>query len=309
MGAAEIAEQPGVSTACRIAYELHGLSLGEWKWCHKEPRRVALLAPAVVMLGMGEDEMANADQAPWVPGDDAAEFTQACRLAYHSWQDDGTVSPIADPLSHPLFAVTAEQKAWCGAEENRSVLEWTAMRLGIETQGDAPFIERVTAYVRTCRVASIVREVPVHVRDGLRLFSLEVREQAELQLAEIERTTGFVGVFVTEQTTTRVLLESDTAPAGPDVRAYLEARYAGDESNDSCAMVYVLREPGTGPCCPAEDSLVPLFGSGQWDEGLNAFVSLVEEIAGDPKPPPRRLPDDPFREPLNRQVDTAADGA
>jgi hypothetical protein len=309
VGAAEIADEPGVGSACRIAFELYGLDQAEDRWCYREERRAALLAPAVAMLGMGEDEAAHVEdeaahvEDDGVPGDDYAEYTQACRLAYHFWRPrirthgvEGAVAPISDPLSHPFLALTPAQQAWCGAAQNRDVLEWTAMRLGIETPEDAPFIERRTAYVRSCRVASIVRNVHHYVRDALGLFSPEVRAAAEEQLAEIERTTGFVGVFVTEQTTTRELLDSDTAFAGPGARAYLEVRYTADDADDCCATVYELREPGAGPCCPSVDPLVPLFDSRQWDEGLSAFVTLVEDLAGEPEPPPRRLPEDPFRE-------------
>ena len=301
VGAADLAGQPGVGAACRIAYELHALSQAEWDWCYGESNRAAFLAPAVAMLGMGEDEAANSETFGEAPGDDPVEYSQACRLAYHYWREQGGVSEIADPLSHPFFAVTPDQQTWCGAADNRGVLEWTALQLGIETPADAPFIEQLTAYVRSCRIASIAGRVPaadapiVHVRDALQVFSPEVRGGSEARLAEIERSTGFVGVFVTELTPIGGNLGNDV-PTGPEVDGYLELRYSGDGIDGCCATVYAPREPEPSVCCPFVDHLASLFTDGRTDEGLRAFVTLVEEFAGEPEPPPRRLPADPFED-------------
>jgi hypothetical protein len=301
VGANDIAGQPGVGTACRIAYELYALDQAQWDWCFEDTNRAALLSPAVALLGMGEDEAADSETFREAPGDDPVEYTQACRLAYHYWRDQGGVSAIADPRSHPFFAVTREQQAWCGAVENRSVLEWTALQLGIETAADAPFIEQLTAYVRSCRIASIAGRVPaadapiVHVRDALHLFSPEVRAGSEARLAEIERSTGFVGVFITEPTPIGGNLGNDM-PTGPEVDGYLELRYS-EGIGGCCATVYAPREPEPGVCCPFVDDLASFFTGGRTDEGLRAFVTLVEEFAGEPEPPPRRLPADPFQDP------------
>jgi hypothetical protein len=251
------------------------------------------------MLGMGEDEAANADTFSEAPGDDPAEYSQACRLAYHYWRGQGAASEIPDPLSQPFFAVTREQQTWCGTAENRGTLEWAALQLGIETPADAPFIEQLTAYVRSCRIASIARRLPaaeptVHVRDALQVFSPEVRARSEAQLTEIERSTGFVGVFVTERTPIGENIGNDV-PTGPEVDGYLELRYSGDVTGGCCATVYTPREPGPTTCCPFVDQIPPLFTAGRPDDGLRAFVTVVEDLAGEPEPPPRRLPTDPFR--------------
>ena len=299
VGAADIAGDPEVGPACRIAYELFGLNQGVWDWCYDGSNRAALLAPAVAMLGMGEDEAANADTFSEAPGDDPAEYSQACRLAYHYWRGQGAASEIPDPLSQPFFAVTREQQTWCGTAENRGTLEWAALQLGIETPADAPFIEQLTAYVRSCRIASIARRIPaaeptVHVRDALQVFSPEVRARSEAQLTEIERSTGFVGVFVTERTPIGENIGNDV-PTGPEVDGYLELRYSGDVTGGCCATVYTPREPGPTTCCPFVDQIPPLFTAGRPDDGLRAFVTVVEDLAGEPEPPPRRLPTDPFR--------------
>lgn len=153
VGAADLVGQPGIGAACRIAYELYGLHQAEWDWCFDGSNRAAFLAPAVAMLGMGEDEAESSDTFGEAPGDDPPEYSQACRLAYHYWRDQGGVSEIADPRSHPFFAVTRDQQAWCDAAENRRVLERTAVQLGIATAAEAPPIQQLTAYVRSCRVA------------------------------------------------------------------------------------------------------------------------------------------------------------
>lgn len=299
VGATDIAGQPGVGAACRIAFELHALGQAEWDWCYQDTNRAALLTPAVAMLGMGEDEADSSETFREAPGDDPTEYSQACRLAYTYWRAEGGVSEIADPLSHPFFAVTPDQQQWCGAAENRGVLEWAALQLGIETPADAPFVEQLTAYVRSCRVASIAGRVPpadapiAHVRDALQVFSPEVRGGSEARLAEIERSTGFVGVFVTERTPIGENLGNDV-PTGPEVDGYLELRYSGDGIDGCCATVYTPREPGPTTCCHFVDHLPPLFTAGRPDEGLRAFVTLVEDLAGEAEPSPRRLPPDPF---------------
>lgn len=153
VGPADLVGQPGIGAACRIAYELYGLDQAEWDWCFESSNRAAFLTPAVAMLGMGEDEAENSDTFSEAPGDDPSEYSQACRLAYHYWRDPGRVSEIADSPSHPFFAMTRDQEAWCKSAENRRDLERTAIQLGIATPDDAPPIQRLAAYVRSCRVA------------------------------------------------------------------------------------------------------------------------------------------------------------
>jgi hypothetical protein len=146
--------------ACRIAFELFGLDQAEWDWCYDGSNRAAFLAPAVVMLGMGEDEAEGSDRFGEAPGDDPGEYAQACRLAYHHWREQGEVLEIADPASHPFLALTSEQQSWCGAAENRGVLDSTALQLGISTPAEAPPVEQLTAHVRSCRIASMARGIP-----------------------------------------------------------------------------------------------------------------------------------------------------
>lgn len=108
-------------------------------------------------------------------------------------------------------------------------------------------------------------DVPtVYVQDGLQVFSPEARERAEARLAEIERSTGFVGVFVTEPTTESVL--GIETPRGPEVDGHVQLRYSGDAG--CCATVYGPREPGPTTCSPFVDRLLPLFAAGRADEGL-----------------------------------------
>lgn len=301
VGASDLAADPDVGAACRIAYELIGLHQAEWDWCFDASNRADLLVPAVEMLGMGEDEADGWDGFSEAPGDDPAEYAQACRLAYHYGRERGEMPEIADPLSHPFLALTREQQVWCGTAENRDVLEWTAIQLGITTPAEAPFIQQVTAYARSCRIASTAGQIPppaeptVHVRDGLQIFSPEVSARTEADLAEIERSTGFVAVFVTERTADPNDLGHDV-PRGPEVDGYLELRFQADAIDGCCATVYSPREPGSTVCCPFVEDLTPLFSARRDDEGLRAFVNLVEELAGDPEPPPRRLPADPYHE-------------
>jgi len=296
--AGDVAQQPGAGLACRIANELYALSESEWDWCFEEANRATFVAPAISMLGMGEDEAANADRFAEAPGDEPIEYVFACRFAHQYWREEG-ISELGDPASHPFLQLTDNQEAWCAQPAVRGVLEWAAAELGIETPEDAPRVQQRTAYVRACRLAWLAQRVPapepamVHVQDDAEIFSPDVAAFAERRLTAIQESTGFVGAFVSEE----VAGSGPILPADLGGDGQLVLTFTTGNPNGCCATSIAPPMPGPAVCCPELDAalepVIALFNAGRNDEGLQAFLMLVDDVAGDPEPPPRRLPDSP----------------
>jgi hypothetical protein len=292
MSAAELAAHPEGGLACRVANELFALSEPEWNWCYDEANRAAFLVPAIAALGLGEDEARSpaADGLAEAPGDDVPEYVFACRFAFQYWREEG-VSEVVSPASHPYFALTADQAAWCANTDNRDVLEWAAAKLGIETPLKAPALQQVTAYVRACRVARLAQDIPppqppiAHVRDGAHIFSPSVVASAENRLLAIDRSTGFAGILITQVTDNG----SGYSPEFDLLRHKLVVTFSTASQDGCCALL------GSSDL-DLSDNLQPVsepLNAGDYDEGLQAFVEYIDHLAGDPEPAPRRIPEAP----------------
>lgn len=143
---------PRYDHACAIAYELWALSTEEWDWCWRDDVRWTYLTPAITLLGMGEDEAAGTEGFGEAPGDDAAEYTQACRFAYQFWRE-GPAGGDPGPPARAYFAVESATKGWCDA--NPEPIGEARTLLGIDGDvvgGDS--LADLVAEVRACKFAS-----------------------------------------------------------------------------------------------------------------------------------------------------------
>ena len=146
-------QDPRWGAACAVAYELIGLSQDEWNWCFDDGNRRAFLEPAVIALGMGEDEAAGTDGFGEAPGDTPAEYAGACRLSYVYWRVNG-IHRLDQGQLDALFGVTGEVSGWCAT--NVAAVTQAKATLGIESAPTAQPVERFVGEARACRFANLV---------------------------------------------------------------------------------------------------------------------------------------------------------
>lgn len=144
---------PRWGAACAVAYELLGLSDDEWNWCFDDANRAKYLVPAVVALGMGEEEAAGTETFGEAPGDTPTEYVAACRLSYRYWRIDG-VHPLDQATLDALFGVDGEVSGWCAT--NVPAVTQAKATLGIESSPTAGPVERLVGEARACRFANLV---------------------------------------------------------------------------------------------------------------------------------------------------------
>lgn len=146
---------PRWEAACTLTFELWGLSNDEWQWCFSEDVRSAYLVPAVAFLSMGEDEAAGIDRFTEAPGDDPAEYTQACRFAHRFWRHTAVgVDPGSEARAY--YAVDSATQAWCDA--NPAAVGDAGRQLGLDGDGGSQALAELVARTRACTVARIVAE-------------------------------------------------------------------------------------------------------------------------------------------------------
>lgn len=283
---------PQFGAACRVAFELTGLTREQWDWCFRDENRAEFLAPAVELLGMGEEEVLGTESFGEAPGDDPAEYTQACRLAFGNWREDGIDE--TDATSDPFFRLTDAQTEWCDDAANQWTLEWAAESLGIETPEEAPEIHQFHAYARACRLAFLLGEIPqhepvTHVVDRADLFGEAEQADAERRLADVlEETEPPICVVIGTG--------DGFAVENPLARSRLHR----------CQLEFVMsafEDPLNHGCCGASYSgeldglyeaarpAMQLFNSGEFSAGLALWLDIVEEeTASFTGPEPRRIP-------------------
>ena len=134
---------PAGAAACKYAHLLVGLSADESVWCADAEGR-AIVGDAVETLGTD-------DRGASYPGDSAAEYAQACRLAYRFLRGP---SPETITPEHEAFVLTPREHAFCdtvGADDVDAML-----RL-VELQPPSPATPVETAASRAlgCRLVYI----------------------------------------------------------------------------------------------------------------------------------------------------------
>src|SRR5688572_22637273 len=142
--------------ACAIAYELWGLTTDEWNWCSNEEVRSSVLAAAITLLGMGEEEASGTESFGEAPGDNPAEYTQACRFAYRFWRDSRAGADPGPP-ARAHFAVDPARSAWCAANPGaiREARDWLGI---VDDGGGEDSLEDLVGETRACNFASLLAE-------------------------------------------------------------------------------------------------------------------------------------------------------
>lgn len=147
---------PRWDPSCAIAYELWGLSTEEWEWCFRDDVQSSQLAPAITVLGMGEDEAAGTERFTEAPGDDPAEYTQACRFAYRFWRDAPSGADPGPP-ARAYFAIDTERQGWCQANPEAIAEARTMLGIGGDAiGGDA--LPDLVAETRACNFAALLAD-------------------------------------------------------------------------------------------------------------------------------------------------------
>lgn len=153
-GAEGLRDDPLFPQSCALAYEIWGLTAPEWDWCFDRDNRTKWLEPSIVLLGLGKNEALGTESFGEAPGDNPAEYVEACRFAYrYARPADGI--PRVDAQTHPFLALAPDASTWC--EAHRSELERAARALdiGVAPAADSAEVPAREAYVRACRFARI----------------------------------------------------------------------------------------------------------------------------------------------------------
>lgn len=144
---------PSWTAACNLAFELWGLVPSEWTWCQEDANRDAFVRPAISLLGLGKSEAEGADTLPEAPGDDLAEYTQACRFAHASSQAELSATALDD-----FLALDPETREGCSANPGQRTAAATMLGIDLGEGGAGP--AESLALTRVCRVAAIMRSAP-----------------------------------------------------------------------------------------------------------------------------------------------------
>ncbi len=144
---------PRWSTACAAAHQLWGLTNEEWDWCWKDEHRRSALAPAVTFLGLGRDEALGTETFLEAPGDDPAEYTQACRFAYRFWRSS-PVGTDPGPAIDAFLAVDPDKRDYCDGHPSRVTQASQLLQVDAPTTGDS--ISARLAFARACSFAAVI---------------------------------------------------------------------------------------------------------------------------------------------------------
>jgi len=144
-------------SACRLAFDLWGLSEDQWTWCLQPSVSSLSIRPAIAMLGLGRQEAAGRDPFAEQPGDDPAEFTQACRFASTYWKDGSPGTMPSDEDLAAFLAVNDADQQWCDAHP--AALDDAAAQLDLPETAPGSLAARLSQ-ARACRFAAIVGTAP-----------------------------------------------------------------------------------------------------------------------------------------------------
>lgn len=153
-GSIGLRNDPLFAQSCALAYEVTGLDQGEWDWCFDDDNRAAWLEPAVKLLGLGKEEAAGTERFGEAPGDNPAEYVQACRFAYRYERPIGAI-PAVDARTHPFLALPAEASSWCDARPSAIEEAVNALDINVKPVADTSSVPEREAFVRACRFARI----------------------------------------------------------------------------------------------------------------------------------------------------------
>lgn len=151
-----LVSDPRWPTACAVAHQLWGLTGDEWAWCWDPANRESALAPAISFLGLGRDEAQGTETFLEAPGDDPAEYTQACRFAFRFWR----TSPVGTnpgPEFAPFLAVAPQEAEYCGDHPSRVTQAQQLLQIDTPVAGDS--IPSQLAFARACSFAATVAAV------------------------------------------------------------------------------------------------------------------------------------------------------
>lgn len=152
---------PRWPTACELAHQLWGLTDEEWDWCWDDAVRATALNSAVQYLGLGNDERQGTESFLEAPGDDPAEYTQACRFAFRFWRTSA-VGTDPGPGLDSFVAVDANAARYCGDHPSR--VTQAAQLLQIDAPLTGQSVAARLAQARACSFAAsvaIVDELPL----------------------------------------------------------------------------------------------------------------------------------------------------
>lgn len=152
----EAMADPRWSVACALAFELWGLSDDAWNWCYEDAVRQEFLAPAVALLGLGRQEAAGSESFAEAPGDDPAEYVQACRFADRYWRHGAVGSQPAD-AGDAFLALGEAEQAWCSSHRDAMDSARRDLKLvpASDDSSDGSLAGRLSE-VRACRFAYLV---------------------------------------------------------------------------------------------------------------------------------------------------------
>jgi hypothetical protein len=267
---------PRWTIACGVAYDLWGLTDDQWNWCADERNRAERLSAAVKFLGLGASERDGTETFTEAPGDDPAEYTQACRFAYQLWREGQLEDPTGADIES-FLAVDPGDRQWCDAHATRVseaarlialARAWTdeiAHRLilargcrfaaglaladslptasPVATPSDEPAGEFTVAILLTNQTRSELQISDV-AADGDRSFSLPAC--AAMRINGERRTAPWSLAFASSAASSPLLLAERRSAEGGGALG-LEIRFAADGST----AIREVSEPATVPATPA----------------------------------------------------------